>query len=83
MDDMACQELVELVTDYLEGVLGPVQTRRVNEHLAGCEGCESYIAQVRLTVRAAAELSNAGEEQTVDARLMDLHRQWLQGRARR
>jgi anti-sigma factor RsiW len=50
--DIACRELVELVTEYLEGALPPDEVRAVEAHLAGCGGCERYLDQMRATVRA-------------------------------
>ena len=48
---MTCKELVELVTDYLEGVLGRGERRRFEAHLAACEGCAAYFEQIRRTIR--------------------------------
>ena len=42
-----CQHLVELVDDYLDGALDPGLRTRVEEHLAGCDGCSGYVQQVR------------------------------------
>lgn len=50
MAELGCQELVELVTDYLEGNVGPQDRRRIAEHLEGCEGCARYIEQMRATL---------------------------------
>ncbi len=50
--DIACQELVELLTDYLEGVLTPDEVAAVERHLALCDGCEVYLDQLRLTIDA-------------------------------
>ncbi len=50
--DVACRELVELVTEYLEGALSPDEVVAVEAHLAGCGGCEHYLDQMRATVRA-------------------------------
>jgi anti-sigma factor RsiW len=50
--DVACRELVELVTEYLEGALPPDEVLAVEAHLAGCGGCERYLDQMRATVRA-------------------------------
>ncbi len=50
--DVACRELVELVTEYLEGALPPDEVLAVEAHLVECEGCERYVNQVRATVRA-------------------------------
>ncbi len=49
---LSCQELVELVTDYLEGALVPGDLRRFEEHIAGCDECTRYLAQMRETIRA-------------------------------
>jgi MFS family permease len=57
-DELACKELVELVTDYLDGVLPPDLRHKLQTHLAGCEGCTEHLRQIRATVRAleAADL---------------------------
>jgi len=57
---MNCDELVELVTAYLEGALDPAQAQRFAEHLAVCEGCGTYLEQIRRTVAALGGLP-AGE----------------------
>jgi anti-sigma factor RsiW len=80
MDEMACQELVELVSDYLEGVLGPDQTERIQEHLAICTSCDNYIAQVRATIRATGSLPPEIPSAAVEDQLTDLYRQWLANR---
>ena len=46
-DDIACNEVVELVTDFLEGALPASEARRVAAHLEGCPGCDEYLAQMR------------------------------------
>jgi anti-sigma factor RsiW len=48
--DLNCDELVELVTDYLEGVLDEETERRVSDHLVGCDGCTVYVDQIRRTI---------------------------------
>jgi anti-sigma factor RsiW len=55
-DPLACQELVELVTDYLEGALSRRDRRRMERHLSGCEACQTYLESVRATVRTLGEL---------------------------
>ena len=52
---MRCQELVELVTDYLEGALSPEDRARFEVHLSECEGCRAYLEQMRMTVRLVRE----------------------------
>jgi anti-sigma factor RsiW len=55
-DPLICQELVELVTDYLDGALSRRDRRRMEKHLGVCEGCEAYLESVRATVRTLGEL---------------------------
>jgi anti-sigma factor RsiW len=50
MTALTCQELVELVTDYLEGSLGWRDRRRVAKHLDACAACTRYLAQMRETL---------------------------------
>ena len=47
---ITCQELVELVTDYLEGQLDGATRAEVDAHLALCPGCDVYLAQMRTTM---------------------------------
>lgn len=49
--ELTCQELVELVTDYLEDALPPDERARVEEHLDVCAGCRAYMAQMEATLR--------------------------------
>jgi hypothetical protein len=49
-EDMSCNELVELVTDFLEGALDLETERRFVDHLAQCDGCDLYLDQVRKTI---------------------------------
>jgi anti-sigma factor RsiW len=56
MADLTCQEFVELVTDYLEGALDPDARRRFEQHLAVCEGCETYLNQMQETAARLGEI---------------------------
>ncbi|MEP6814709.1 MAG: zf-HC2 domain-containing protein [Marmoricola sp.] len=47
---IACQQLVELVTEYLEDTLTPTQLRAVEDHLAGCADCTGYLSQMRQVI---------------------------------
>jgi hypothetical protein len=57
--DLACKELVELVTDYLDRVLAPDWRAGFEDHLAGCDGCTAYVQQIRTTLRALDRLKDA------------------------
>jgi predicted anti-sigma-YlaC factor YlaD len=52
---MSCRELVELVTEYLEGTLDASDRARFEEHLEECEGCRTYLEQMRTTLRLVRE----------------------------
>ena len=47
IDDLACDEVVVLVTEYLEGSLPGAQARRLERHLEECDGCTVYVEQIR------------------------------------
>jgi anti-sigma factor RsiW len=59
VEHISCQEVVELVTDYLEGALPPDLHTRFEHHLSLCEGCVWYVEQIRMTVDAVGRI---GEE---------------------
>jgi anti-sigma factor RsiW len=56
-DAITCRELVELVTSYLEGALGEPTLNQVEEHLATCDGCVTYVEQLQATIDALAALA--------------------------
>jgi anti-sigma factor RsiW len=53
---MTCRELVELVTDYLEGRLPEATRQQIDAHLTACDGCTVYIAQMRVTLEALGRI---------------------------
>jgi len=75
-DDLPCQELVELVTDYLDDHL-PLSTRRQFEaHLAQCSGCGAYLEQMRQTIRTMGQLLTESIEPEARDRLLEVFRDW-------
>jgi predicted anti-sigma-YlaC factor YlaD len=74
--EITCQEIVELVTAYLEDAVSAAQRRRIEEHLADCPGCRAYIDQMRVTVELAGRVDH--EELDEDARvaLLSAFRSW-------
>jgi anti-sigma factor RsiW len=55
--DLACRELVELVTDYLEGALPPSERERLEAHFGSCRGCAAYLRQMRDLVRVSGRMA--------------------------
>jgi anti-sigma factor (TIGR02949 family) len=55
--DLACVEVVELITDYLEGTLPAADARRLERHLETCPGCTEYLEQMRTLAASLRDLS--------------------------
>jgi MEDS: MEthanogen/methylotroph, DcmR Sensory domain/Putative zinc-finger len=74
--EMTCPELVELVTTYLEGAMPPEEQDRFEAHRRGCQGCASYVSQVRLTVSALGQLRPSADEHLAaeTGRILELFR---------
>jgi anti-sigma factor RsiW len=72
---MTCQELVELVTEYLEGTLAPEDAARFEAHMAACPGCETYVAQMRTTIAVTRASGEPVDPEAVSP-LLDAFRNW-------
>jgi anti-sigma factor RsiW len=55
--DLACKELVEIITDYLEGTLPERDRARFDAHILTCPGCREYVEQMRTTLRLTGRLT--------------------------
>ena len=77
-EELSCQELVELVTDYLEGALPSELHDRFERHIAHCSGCQSYLAQMRATIRTTGTLSVESLSPEAEAELLGAFRGWRQ-----
>ena len=73
---MTCQELVELVTDYLEGALSELDHARFEEHIALCPMCQVHLEQLRATVRELGALQERDIDPDVLAELQERFRTW-------
>ena len=49
--EFSCQEMIEVVTNYLDGALPPDERQRFESHLSYCAGCSTYVEQMRETIR--------------------------------
>ena len=76
---IACRDLVELVTDYLEGALSEDEHRRFQQHIAGCDGCTAYLEQMRETIRLTGTLSERQISPDARAALLEAFRGWASG----
>jgi anti-sigma factor RsiW len=75
-DELSCQELVELVTDYLEGALPPGLHARFERHIGHCSGCQTYLEQMRLTIRATGMLTAESLSSEAEKALIEAFRGW-------
>ena len=58
---MICRDVVELMTDYLEGTLTPADQARFEAHIAGCDGCHAYLEQMRTTLKVTGRIAAMAE----------------------
>ena len=72
----ACVEVVEIVGDYLEGALPRRVRRGLEAHLAGCEHCTEYVAQMRATISLTGRLREQDLPQEMRTELEELFRAW-------
>lgn len=75
-DELTCQELVELITEYLEGTLPPDVRERFEQHLAGCRGCRNYLEQMHQTLRLTGRLTEDNITPEAEQALLDSFRAW-------
>lgn len=74
--EMTCQELVELVTEYLDGTLPESERSRFDAHVRTCSGCEAYIEQMRVTIRLLGKLSEESISAEARRDLLATFRTW-------
>ncbi len=74
--ELTCKELVELVTGYLEGGLSDRKRRRFERHLAACDGCTRYMAQMEASIRATGRLTEDHVTEEQEAVLLAAFRDW-------
>ena len=74
--ELMCIEVVELVTDYLEGALSRRDRRRLEHHLAGCEHCTEYLRQMQETLRLTGRLVPEDLSPEMQREFTDIYRRW-------
>ena len=74
--DLVCQQVVELVTDYLEGTLSRRERRRFESHLRACPNCTAYLQQIKTTVQLTGTIEWDELTPEAQADLTDLYRRW-------
>jgi anti-sigma factor (TIGR02949 family) len=69
-DDLACIDLVNRVTEYLDGELNEDQRRSIEQHLEGCEGCRAALDQFQTVIHLVGRLP-AADVASIDALVRD------------
>jgi anti-sigma factor RsiW len=76
---ITCQEVVELLSAYLDGELDPTTLVRVETHLAGCAGCTMVLEEFRETIRLSGGLTVEQVDETQRRTLLEAFRDWTAG----
>jgi anti-sigma factor RsiW len=74
--ELPCKSIVELVTAYLEDALPQAERERFEEHLVFCDGCDTYLEQMRATIAATRRLDGGGLPPELESRLLEAFRGW-------
>jgi hypothetical protein len=75
-EPMSCRELVELVTEYLEQALPLGERERFDAHLALCDPCVTYLAQMKQTLAAVGTLNEEAVPPEAQQKLLEAFRDW-------
>jgi anti-sigma factor RsiW len=73
---LSCQELVELVTDYLEGALPRAQRVAFEQHLQACDGCDAYLEQMRTMLDVLGRIDGDDLDDAVVEEWLEAFRGW-------
>lgn len=75
-EPIACQQVVEMISDYLEGALPARARRRLDHHLAGCPHCSAYLEQMRDTLRLTGRLVPEDLSPAMEREFSEVFRRW-------
>lgn len=75
-EHITCQEVVELVSDYLERSLPPDETTLFEQHLNFCDGCDWYVEQLKRTVETVGKIREEDIPAETKERLLTAFRDW-------
>ena len=75
-EQLSCQELVELVTDYLEGALPEEERVRFEDHISRCGACKIHREQIRQTISLLGHLPEDALSAEAERALLEAFRGW-------
>ena len=73
-EHVTCREVVELVTDYLEGTLAPEEAALFEQHLNFCDGCDWYVDQLRATISTVGRIEQEEVPEAMRTKLLTAFR---------
>ena len=73
---LTCAQVVELVTEYLEGGLSDADRARFEAHLSVCDGCTNYLDQMRVTIAVVGHVREEDLSDELKAGLLTAFRGW-------
>ncbi len=76
VEQLSCRELVELVTDFMEGALTAEERARFDEHIGRCDGCGVYLEQMRQTILVLGRLPEDALAPEAERELLEAFRGW-------
>lgn len=76
MTVQTCQDVVDLVTTYLEGALPPADRLAFERHVAICPPCRGYLSQIRVVIASAGSLKEQSLSDGARSALIDSFREW-------
>jgi anti-sigma factor RsiW len=77
---LACQELVEIVTAYLDGAMSRRDRKRFEAHISGCDNCTTYVEQMRQTIAATGSVAEETIDPAARDELLEVFRNWKTAR---
>jgi mycothiol system anti-sigma-R factor len=73
---VTCREVVELMTEYLDGALSAADRARFDQHIQGCDGCRAYLAELRTARMLMGSIASEPVPEALKAELMNAFRNW-------
>jgi anti-sigma factor RsiW len=79
VEALSCQELVELVTAYVEDAMPSDERKQFERHIQTCDGCGQYLEQMRTTIRLTGQLTPEAVSPEAERDLLSAFRSWSSG----
>ncbi len=81
-NNLTCKEVVEIITEYLEGSMPAKERLRFEAHLQTCSGCQTYLEQMRQTIQALGRITDDPIPPETQKSLLEAFQDWKTTRER-